>query len=71
MKRPDGVDNKTQIVIPRNRGQEVLQEVFDGITGGYLCGTKIVTNLKERFFFCELPEVYTGMVKKVCPKKRP
>ncbi|KAG5885287.1 hypothetical protein JTB14_000844 [Gonioctena quinquepunctata] len=46
-----GGEDRRQIIVPRNRREEVLREIHDGVAGGHLGVTKTLQKVRQRFYW--------------------
>ncbi|KAJ8944228.1 hypothetical protein NQ318_001648 [Aromia moschata] len=64
LEKSDGTEERKQLIVPRNRVPEVLEEVHNGSTGGHLGVTKTLGKVRERFYWVNC----TTDVKEWCKK---
>ncbi|KAG5885093.1 hypothetical protein JTB14_003967 [Gonioctena quinquepunctata] len=46
-----GGEDRRQIIVPRNRREEVLREIHEGVAGGHLGVTKTLQKVRQRFYW--------------------
>ncbi|KAJ8933818.1 hypothetical protein NQ318_022686 [Aromia moschata] len=51
LEKSDGTEERKQLIVPRNRVPEVLEEIHNGSTGGHLGVTKTLGKVRERFYW--------------------
>ncbi|KAJ8953333.1 hypothetical protein NQ318_012128 [Aromia moschata] len=57
----EGIEVKKQVLLPRSRVPEVLQEVHAGIGGGHIGTNKTLQKLRDRFYWRHTdPDTYVG-----------
>ncbi|KAJ8944398.1 hypothetical protein NQ318_023171 [Aromia moschata] len=64
LEKSDGTEERKQLIVPRNRVPEVLEEIHNGSTGGHLGVTKTLGKVRERFYWVNC----TTDVKEWCKK---
>ncbi|KAG5891945.1 hypothetical protein JTB14_002221 [Gonioctena quinquepunctata] len=73
-----GGEDRRQIIVPRNRREEVLREIHDGVAGGHLGVTETLQKVRQRFYWTNCQADVTDWCRKcaVCaasngPRIRP
>ncbi|KAJ8939022.1 hypothetical protein NQ318_011311 [Aromia moschata] len=54
LEKSDGTEERKQLIVPRNRVPEVLEEIHNGSTGGHLGVTKTLGKVRGAFLLGEL-----------------
>ncbi|KAJ8936417.1 hypothetical protein NQ318_014855 [Aromia moschata] len=71
LEKSDGTEERKQLIVPRNRVPEVLEEIHNGSTGGHLGVTKTLGKVRERFYWVNCTTDVKEWCKKCVPTGRP
>ncbi|KAJ8935685.1 hypothetical protein NQ318_016803 [Aromia moschata] len=64
LEKSDGTEERKQLIVPKNRVPEILEEIHNRSTGGHLGVTKMLGKVRERFYWVNC----TTDVKEWCKK---